>query len=298
MTAKPKNKSHWDKNNPAEVARDELRKAIKSGRMIRPDNCELCNTSGPTFGHHFKGYLFPLEVWFVCISCNTRLTVHDGSQTKENAKVQMSKNKATKTDNHNPGAKLALRKYFLEKYHADGAAKVFDCCQGGGVMWTALRETHPVASYWGVDVKPKKGRVKIDSVRVLQQGLTQTVIDIDTYGSPWKHWFALLSNLNGPKTVFLTIGSTMFKGATDGAVLAALGCVFTRLKLPETFYGRLDQIGVEHSLARGADHAILVEAVESVSTGNARYIGVRLEPKSDSQHVSDAGRQNTSVERN
>lgn len=205
---------------------------------------------------------------------------------------------AKKTDNHNPAAKLTLRRYFLEKYHADGSAEVFDCCQGGGVMWTELRKTHAVRSYWGVDVKEKKGRLKIDSIRVLQQGLAQTVIDIDTYGSPWKHWFALLSKLNGPKTVFLTIGSTMFKGATDGAVLAALGCVFTRLKLPKTFYGRLDEIGVNYALARGCGVATIVEAVESVSTGNARYIGVRLEPKRDGQQSLPADRQNNSVERN
>lgn len=203
-----------------------------------------------------------------------------------------------KTDNHNPEAKLKLRRHFLEKYHADGSAKVFDCCQGGGVMWTALRRTHPVSSYWGVDVKPKKGRVKIDSVRVLQQpGLKQDVIDIDTYGSPWKHWFAMLPHLKKPKTVFLTIGSTMFKGATDSAVLAALGCVFNRIKLPESFYGRLDEIGVNYCLARGYDFAIISEAVEVSSTGNARYIGIRLEPKSDRPLLSAATCQQTPVEK-
>lgn len=186
---------------------------------------------------------------------------------------------AKKTDNHNPEAKLKLRRHFLEKYHADGTATVFDCCQGGGVMWDAIRRTHPVASYWGVDVKPKKGRLKIDSIRVLQQGVSQDVIDIDTYGSPWKHWFAMLPNIARSTTVFLTIGSTMFRGSTDSAVLAAIGCTFSRIKLPETFCGRLDAIGVEYALASGTRFAAITEAVEVSSTGNARYIGVRLEPK-------------------
>jgi len=147
-------------------------------------------------------------------------------------------------------------------------------------MWNELRRTHPVASYWGLDVKPKKGRMKIDSLRVVaQDGLDQDVIDVDTYGSPWKHWFAILRNVNRPITVFLTIGSTMIKGATDSAVLAALGCQFINLKLPESFYGKLDEIGVTYSLAMGCRFASIVEAVESVSTGNARYLGVRLEPK-------------------
>jgi len=204
---------------------------------------------------------------------------------------------AKKTDNHNPEAKLKLRRYFLEKYHADGSARVFDCCQGGGVMWSTIRRTHPVASYWGVDVKPKKGRLKIDSIRVLQQGVSQNVIDIDTYGSPWKHWLAMLPKVTQPVTVFLTIGSTMMKGATDSAVMAALGCVFTTLTLPESFYGKLDEIGVNYALARGCGFATITEAVEVSSTGNARYIGVRLEPKNDGQQLQAADRQHTSVEK-
>ena len=55
---------------------------------------------------------------------------------------------------------------------------------------------------------------------------------------------------------------------------------------------------VDYGLAMALKSATIVEAVESVSTVNARYIGVRLEPKKDGQHVSDADRQNTSVERN
>jgi hypothetical protein len=204
-----------------------------------------------------------------------------------------------KTDNHNPAVKLRLRQYFLNKYHANGSAKVLDCCQAGGVMWTTLRRTHPVTSYWGVDMKPKKGRLQIDSVRILQQpGLSQNIIDIDTYGSPWKHWFAVLPNIHQPTTIFLTIGSTMFKGATDGAALAALGCTFQQQKLPDAFRGKLDEIGVSHSLARGCDFVTMIEAVEAVSTGNARYIGLRVAPKKDGQQVATADRPTPSVERN
>lgn len=206
---------------------------------------------------------------------------------------------AKKTDNHNPAVKLRLRQYFLSKYHADGSAKVLDCCQAGGVMWTTLRRTHPVASYWGVDMKPKKGRLQIDSVRILQQpGLSQNVIDIDTYGSPWKHWVAMLPNLWQPTTVFLTIGSTMFKGATDAAVLKMLGCEFRGCKLPNAFLGKLDAIGVDYALSAGSGFCKIIEAVESVSTGNARYIGVHLVPKKDGQQVATADRQTQSVERN
>lgn len=206
---------------------------------------------------------------------------------------------ATKTDNHDPRGKLLLRSYFLRKYHSDGQADVLDCCQGSAVMWTTLQQEHAIRSYWGVDLKPKKGRMKIDSVRILQQhGWPQNVVDVDTYGSPWKHWFAILDNLSQPTTVFLTIGSTMFKGSTDAAAMAAMGCTFEHRKPPETFYGKLSEFGTSYCLAKGCDFATIIEAVEAVSTGNARYIGVRLEPNNDGPQVATAGRRTQSVERN
>jgi hypothetical protein len=205
----------------------------------------------------------------------------------------------TKTDNHDPRGKLLLRSHFLQKYHSDGQADVLDCCQGSAVMWTTLQQDHVIRSYWGVDLKPKKGRMKIDSVRILQQrGWPQNVVDVDTYGSPWKHWFAILDNLTQPTTVFLTIGSTMFKGSTDSAVLAAIGCTFDHSRISPVFLGKLSEFGTSYCLAKGCDFATIVEAVEAVSSGNARYIGVRLEPKKDGPQVATAGRRTQSVERN
>ena len=202
---------------------------------------------------------------------------------------------AKKTDNHNPEAKLKLRRYFLEKYHSDGSAKVFDCCQGGGVMWTALRRTHPVQSYWGVDIKPKKGRVKIDSVRVLQQpGLKQNVIDIDTYGSPWKHWMAMLPNLARPTTVFLTIGQNKMVGGFQGAPPKELVEVLGIPKsTPPSISANLWDLATGALLEKGSKVATISEAVEVSSTGNARYIGVRLEPKENSPQSSPASCQHT-----
>jgi len=202
-----------------------------------------------------------------------------------------------KTDNHNPRAKLLLRQHFLEKYHGDGGATVLDCCQGGALMWSTLRNTHAIKSYWGVDVKPKKGRLKIDSVRVLQQGVSQNVIDIDTYGSPWKHWFAILPNITHPVTVFLTIGRVIL--AAGGRSLSGIEKDLMHLppSTPPGFGPKLGDMAIDYALAKGADYATLTEAVESVSIGNARYIGVRLEPKNDGQQVATAGRPHTSVEK-
>jgi hypothetical protein len=194
-----------------------------------------------------------------------------------------------KTDNHNPKAKLDLRRYFLNKYHSDDMPSVFDCCQGSAVMWSQLQKEFSVGSYWGVDLKPKKGRLKIDSVRILQQpGWSFDVIDVDTYGSPWRHWLAILPNLTKSTTIFLTIGSTMFKGSTDSSLLSSIGCVFSRARLPESMHGKLSEFGTSYILANVSNFAKITEAVEAVSTGNARYIGVRLEPIKKGLPVVDA----------
>lgn len=185
------------------------------------------------------------------------------------------------TDNHNPAAKLALRKYFLEKYHADGSAEVIDCCQGGGVLWSEIRKTHPIRSYWGLDLKPKKGRLKLDSVRVLAQaGWPQNVIDVDTYGSPWKHWLALLPNVQRPMTVFLTkAGQTKGMERLGHVELTAMGMPERIYKMSGAITHTLADFAMRCLLANVGQWVTIIEAVEAMSNGNARYIGVRLEPK-------------------
>jgi hypothetical protein len=191
-----------------------------------------------------------------------------------------------KTDNHNLNAKLDLRRHFLRKYHAGGAA-VFDCCQGSGKLWSTLRHEFAGVTYWGVDVKPKKGRLKLDSVRVLQQpGWTEDVVDVDTYGSPWRHWSALLPNVTKSTTVFLTIGATMSVGSVDAYALAAMGLGFKRLPLPTSMRGKLSAFSLPYCLSVVRGHGLqIVEAIEAVSDGNARYVGVRISPKIEAESV-------------
>jgi hypothetical protein len=276
-----KNKSHWDGKDSQQRAQDALRKEVKAGRIVKPDNCQTCGSAGVVVGHHWRGYEFPFDVWWVCVSCNARLPDHDGSVSLSEAKSKMNSTKikqwkSKKTDNHNPAAKLALRRYFLEKYHADNPPHVLDCCQGGGVMWNTLRNEYPVASYWGVDLKPKKGRLKLDSVRILsQKGWPQNVVDVDTYGSPWKHWVALLPNIHQPTTIFLTIGQ--WQMGTDSEIFRALG--MGDLKIPPGIAVKLHGISLSYCLARGCDYCTIIEAMESVSNGSARYVGVHLVPK-------------------
>lgn len=110
-------------------------------------------------------------------------------------------------DNHNLRSKLALRQRFLRKYHAGSRFSVLDCCEGSGRIWRYLRKEFP-CDVMGVDLKPAKGRLRLDSRRILElDWLSFDVVDIDTYGSPWGHWLNLLESLTQPATVFLTWGA-------------------------------------------------------------------------------------------
>jgi hypothetical protein len=196
-----------------------------------------------------------------------------------------------KTDNHNPKAKLDLRRYFMKKYHTDSPPSVFDCCQGSAVMWTQLKKEFEVSNYWGVDLKPKKGRLKIDSVRILQQpGWSFDVVDVDTYGSPWKHWLEVVKNAKDGVTVFLTIGKPILAAGGRSISKIELDAVGLNIKrLPSGLAVHAYGIAVNAMLAKALSYGTITEAVEAVSTGNARYIGVHLEPiKKDSLPAVDA----------
>ncbi len=105
-------------------------------------------------------------------------------------------------------SKLHLRRYFLDKYHGDVTEplRVFEACQGNGQVWSALKREYPLR-VWGVDVKPKKGRLAIDPHRVLREGIGPVdVVDIDTHGEPWSMLEVLLQKNVGNLTLFLTWG--------------------------------------------------------------------------------------------
>jgi hypothetical protein len=191
----------------------------------------------------------------------------------------------TKTDNSHLAEKLGLRRHFLERFPSRrppsrGGFRVFDACQGDGVIWRALRREYR-CDYWGVDVKRKPGRLKLDSVRILAQpGWDFDVIDVDTYGAPWKHWMALLPNVPGPVTVFLTAGILRMRGGGNigREALDALGLRFKRLRPPKGVTSRLWGLSIARCL--GACHAHGLEPVHAaeVATNHMRYVGIRLEP--------------------
>jgi hypothetical protein len=189
--------------------------------------------------------------------------------------------KTRKTDNHDPRAKLALRRHFLRAFHAARPPRVIDCCQGSGILWGQLQKEFTLASYWGLDVKPKKGRLKLNSARLLAQpGWQADVVDVDTYGCPWDHFCALLPNVAGPITIFLTAGRVIVRGGSAASrhEIEASGANFRRLPLPKSFGPTIAAAALPRLLLAPLHHGLrIVEALEAPSTGTARYFGLRLE---------------------
>jgi hypothetical protein len=199
----------------------------------------------------------------------------------------------TKTDNGHLKHKLELRRYFLQKYHSATPPRVFDCCQGNKVIWSQLQSEFATATYWGVDLKPKSGRLKIDSARVLRQpGWDFDLIDCDTYGAPWKHYRAICENLRHPASVLLTIGTTLFSGSVNNSALDALGLHTLCSQLPTSFRRLLSPISTRYALTAVHNPSTLrlVEVVEAITDGTARYIGVRLEPVSNAMAAGNQTR--------
>jgi len=58
-------------------AREAVRRALASGKLVRPPACEECGTSCKPHGHH-EDYKRPLVVVWLCTACHYRRhrTVH------------------------------------------------------------------------------------------------------------------------------------------------------------------------------------------------------------------------------
>jgi hypothetical protein len=83
----------------AKWASGKVGRAVRRGELIRPSVCQTCGVDVTinkdwwrdrkrlmTVAHHWRGYSFPLDVWWVCYSCNTRLAgLHDGLTSLDEA---------------------------------------------------------------------------------------------------------------------------------------------------------------------------------------------------------------------
>lgn len=186
-----------------------------------------------------------------------------------------------KTDNHNINAKLGIRRHILDRF-GDRELDVLDCFSGKDEsIWSVLKNEYRVKRYTALDVKAKQRRLKIDSAKYLAgEKWEHNVIDLDAYGSPWKHWELVLKRrLDGDASVFLTIGSTFF-GVLSSESLGMLGIP---KETPKGIHKSLGKDIVEYFLGIAERFGSrVVEAYESLNPGgNARYLGVILKKIND-----------------
>lgn len=191
--------------------------------------------------------------------------------------------KATQTDNYFLEPKLLLRRYFLKKYASDkNKLKIMDCCAVDRVIWSILMSEFQNVEYVGFDVKSEKRKAfRIDSTRILEQPSNYDVVDIDTYGEPWQHYFNLLKN-NSSKDliVFLTIG--LIKAAGGACSKLAKEYAFGSLanKIPNTIAAPYIFSNSNILLAKAIECKYVInETQEAFPQNNARYIGVKLTKK-------------------
>ena len=117
----------------------------------------------------------------------------------------------SKTDNTNFAGKLALREYFLQKYHSekccgsDRGPLVLDAYHGQGLLWQELGKKYR-CKVIGLDVKPIKGTLRMSNLGYMQHfNLPYDIIDLDAYGEPWQAWDCVLEKSpHSALSVFLT----------------------------------------------------------------------------------------------
>ncbi len=183
-----------------------------------------------------------------------------------------------RTDNGNLKAKLDLRRKFLSEYPP---RKVLDCCQGRGYLWSILSREYPLETYTPLDTKSNGARLRIDSARFIASCKTidYDVIDVDAYGMPWRHWYALLPKIEKPTTVFLTVGMIRMNGI--GKIGSrSLNDIGIKFQIPPSIQPKLLPLAIRSALMSAKRYNIIYrEAVQAVTHCNAVYIGVRVEKK-------------------
>jgi hypothetical protein len=180
-----------------------------------------------------------------------------------------------KTDNHNAAAKLELRRYFLKKLRP--GFSVLDAFSGEReAIWTQLRGEFYVGGYLALDIKPKKNRLKIDSLKYLRgQKWNHDVIDLDAYGSPWDCWAEVLKR-GKACTVFLTVGAVGMSAQSH----KALGMAGIPKNTPTGIHSQIKDEVTSYCVAAITKYGMVSkECKEALNPGgNARYIGIQIEP--------------------
>jgi hypothetical protein len=64
-------------NREKKRAHDAVQTAVKTGRLVRPDRCQICRQKCIPDGHHHNGYANRLDVVWVCKACHSNVNKQD-----------------------------------------------------------------------------------------------------------------------------------------------------------------------------------------------------------------------------
>ena len=76
-------KKYREENPLAGPAHNKVTRAVRSGKLIKPDSCSICGKIGMVHGHH-RDYSKPLEVTWVCQACHKQIHKDIRRIAKEN----------------------------------------------------------------------------------------------------------------------------------------------------------------------------------------------------------------------
>lgn len=191
--------------------------------------------------------------------------------------------KQKKTDNKQIDMKLELREQVLRRAGVK-ACRVLDLFAGRGEIWTAMRSRIKVVRYVPCDKTPRMpGTIRGDSTdeRFLAAFDMRNfnVVDIDTYGEPWRPYRLLAERVVHPTVFFLTHGEVSGLGGcnTSAFVLETLG-------IPKNW-----PIPQKIGLARYAARIMTSKPLSNVrlawgnrvSVSNVNYLGILIERKEE-----------------
>jgi len=183
----------------------------------------------------------------------------------------------TKTDNRRLDLKVQLRRHTLDQAQL-GAIRVLELCAGEGAVWRTMRRHVKVADYVPVDIAPRlpgtlKGDVMDERFLSAFDLSRFTVIDIDTYGEPWKPWRHVFERLTRKTVVFLTHGTV---SSPAGARISEFACEI--LGIPKSWEiprkQELALFAARYMLLAGEGAVCSIRKGWKVSLENVSYYGL------------------------
>lgn len=65
-------KRHSEKHRDKYLARQDLRRAVLRGKIIKPDKCDMCHFKAERIEGHHTDYFKRLEVIWLCVDCHKK----------------------------------------------------------------------------------------------------------------------------------------------------------------------------------------------------------------------------------